>query len=392
MTRLACDLLVVGGGPAGSAAAVSALRAAPKLSVLVIEAARHPREKACGGAITGGGLRELELAGLELRVQHAVASHAVLRVSGVSRRVELPHPAVVVRRTELDADLAAQARSAGARVEEGTPFVKLVSERGGGQGEGGVAVVRRADGGDPAAPAGEEWIRYRVLIAADGVSGACRRALGLPPGLRVPVREGQAPSAGQWDLVFDLDAGFPGYAWRFPSLAGGRAGESFGVFSARSGPGLEDTLAHFAEREGLPAGEAGRSAIRIFDPTGPVGEGTALLAGEALGVDGLAGEGIRYALWSGRIAGELAARALLRGRPPSLVEYRARLLASRSGAVLALASKLAPRLYGADPTWRALAADRRVAEALASLVSGAPLPGPLFALARRLPVLRRLGW
>lgn len=362
-----CDLLVVGAGPAGCAAAVAARRAAPGLMVTVVDAARFPREKLCGGAITGGGLRELELAGLALRVPHAVAAHAVLRARGASVRVELPRPAAVVRRVELDADLVAQARAAGASVLEGAPLREL---------RGDVAVT---GGGD---------VRFRALVAADGVSGASRRALGLPPGRRVPLREASLPPAGQRELLFDLDAGLPGYAWRFPPVDG-RGGESCGVYCAEPRPGLDEALARFAGAEGAAApGRVGRSAIRLFDPRGPVGKGEALLAGEALGADALAGEGIRYALWSGRIAGHLAARALARGRPPWLRGYRARLVASRSGVVLELGARLAGRLYGPDPAWRAVATQRPVAEAVAALVSGAWPAWPIVQLLRRLPAAR----
>ncbi len=365
-----CDLLVVGAGPAGCAAAVAARRAAPGLAVTVVDAARFPREKLCGGAITGGGLRELGLAGLELRVPHALAAHAVLRAGGASLRVKLSRPAALVRRLELDADLVAQARAAGAEVVEDAPLREL---------RGDVAVTGRGE------------LRFRALVAADGVSGASRRALGLPSGRRVPLREAQAPAGDRRDLLFDLDAGLPGYAWRFPCVEGAGAGAgSCGVYAVERVAGLDEALARFARREGIaPSGRPGGSAIRLFEPGGPVGKGEALLAGEALGVDALAGEGIRYALWSGRIAGRLAARALARARPLSVEAYRARLLASRSGVLLQLGSRLARRLYGADPRWRAAAADRKVGEAIAALVSGeAPLL-PAVALMRRFPVVMR---
>ena len=228
----AVDLLVVGAGPAGCAAA---RRTAPGLRILVVDAARFPRDKPCGGALTSGGLRELDLAGLALRVPHATASHAVLRVDGRSLRVPLPRPAAVVRRLERDQD---------------------------------------------------------------------------------------------------LDAGPAGYAWRFPCLVAGAPAESVGIYSMESTPAPSAALVHWMECDGLappePAGAARAGAaawsLRLWDPGGPVGLPGALLAGEALGADPLAGEGIRYALWSGRLAGEVAARALARGEAPSprlLLRYRA---------------------------------------------------------------------
>jgi menaquinone-9 beta-reductase len=284
-------------------------------------------------------------------------------------RVELPHPAVVVRRLEFDADLVAQARAAGANVIEEAPLEAL---------EGDVAIT------------GQGSIRFRALIAADGLAGASRRALGLPAGRRVPLREAAVPVAQQWDLVFDLDAGLPGYAWRFPCIDAGRNSENCGVYSAEGSAGLDEALARFADREGLTGrGPLGRSAIRLFEAGGPVGKGNALLAGEALGADALAGEGIRYALWSGRISGRLAARTLAAGRLLSLGAYRALLFTSRSGVLLELGARLAKRLYGPDPRWRAIASDRRVAEAVAALVSGEAPVLPILGLLARLPAARK---
>ena len=332
----------------------------------MIDAARFPREKLCGGAITGGGLRELEIAGLALRVPHAVVAQAVARWRGTSVRVDLPHPAVVVRRAAFDADLVAQARAAGAEVLEETALEGI---------QGRVAATRQGP------------IAFGALVAADGVGGASRRALGLPAGTRVPLREGAVSGDLQWSLLFDLEPGVPGYAWRFPCIDQGSPSERCGVYAAAPGAPVGRAFDGFVRREHLEADAPGSSAIRLFEPGGPFGRGSALLAGEALGVDGLLGEGIRYALWSGRVAGELAARAVLRGAVPSQEAYRARLLATRSGVQLRLGAHLARRLYGPDPRWRRFAVDGRVAAALAALVSGAAPVAPLLAMAARLPSL-----
>jgi menaquinone-9 beta-reductase len=364
--EMRCDLLIVGAGPAGCAAAVAAKRAAPSLAVTVIDRATFPREKLCGGALSGGGLRELERAHLLLRVPHALATHAVVRCASRSSRVRLPYPAAIVRRYEFDADLVAQARAAGAVVLEGVTFHGL---------EGPSAATSRGP------------IAYRILIAADGVGGASRRALGLPAGKRVPLRETRLRSGGRAELLFELDAELPGYAWRFPCIEEGCAAETGGVFAADREGELAPALSRFLEREGLPGGAVRPGAIRLFDPAGQVGRAEALLVGEALGVDPLAGEGIRYALWSGRIAGRLAARSAAHGRPLSLARYRRELGCSRSGLVLSLSVHLAKRLYGVDERYRRLATNRRVGELFAALVSGAAPLGPLLRLAARFPSL-----
>ncbi len=376
-------LLVIGAGPAGCAAAVTARRTDPKLRVIVIDAARFPRQKPCGGALTGGALRELDRAGLRLQVPCAVATHARLRVDGKELRVALPRPAVVVRRVVFDADLVAQVRAAGADVVEGAPLIGL---------RDGIA---RTGAGE---------VAFDAVVCADGAGGPSRRLLGLPAGRRAPLREAVSAARMQEDLVFDLDAGVGGYAWRFPCVDGGAAAESFGIYSMSRDAALGPALERWATRERL-LGEPSAWSIRLAERGGPVGTGPALLAGEAVGIDPLAGEGIRYALWSGRIAGGLLAGALRRGArlPPLSPQasptrrggwihrwYMTRLAASRSGITLALLARLAPRVHGGDARWRRIASDQRVAEALAALVSGEAPARPILALAGRLWWHRRL--
>jgi flavin-dependent dehydrogenase len=361
---------VAGAGPAGCAAAVAARRAAAGLRVVVVDAARFPRDKPCAGALTGGALRELALAGLELRVARVTAAHAVLRVGGRALRVELSRPTAVVRRLELDHDLVRQARAAGVEVLEEAALTGLAP-----------GAARTAQGP----------IRFRALVVADGVAGPGRRALGLPPGRRAPLREARVPAAPQPDLVFDLDAVAGGYAWRFPCEEAGRAAETCGAYALLGGGGsaVDAGLRRFAARERLAPGAPVSWALRAYDPAGPFGAGGALLAGDALGADPLAAEGLRYALWSGRIAGALAAAAVARGARPSLARYRAALRASRSGFLLELCARLAPRLHGGSPRWRRAAGDRAVAEAVAALVSGEAPLRPLLAVALRLPACAR---
>ena len=390
------DLLVAGAGPAGCAAALAARRSAPGLRLLVVDAARFPRDKPCGGAITGGGLRELDRCGLALRVPHVTVGHAVLRVDGRGLRVALPRPAAVVRRLEWDHDLLAQVRDGGVEVAEGAAMRSLARE--------GRAFLA----GTAAGP-----VRCRALVCADGAAGPSRRLLGLPAGRRAPLRE-RVARHGQGDLIFDLDAGPAGYAWRFPCLQAGAPAESVGIYSMESTPSLSAALLHWMEREGLAPGRAGAGpagpgaggaadaavgnaaaggtadtggvapwSLRLWEPGGAVGVPGALLAGEALGADPLAGEGIRYALWSGRLAGEVAARTLARGKAPAPRSYRLRLGLSRSGMALALLARLGHRLHGGDGRWRRLAADPAVAAALAALVSGAHPAGPIARLLLR---------
>src|SRR4051795_9614170 len=150
------DLIVVGAGPAGTAAAITARRRG--LEVLMLDKATFPRDKTCGDGLTTGALRLLERLGLPLEALPSlgVVREAVL-VSPRGRRVSLPFPndglhAAVVPRLELDDALLQLARAAGARVRESSTVADL------NQDETSVS-VELADGSTVRAP----W-----LVTADG--------------------------------------------------------------------------------------------------------------------------------------------------------------------------------------------------------------------------------
>src|SRR6266498_2625316 len=118
------DLLVIGGGPAGSAAAFWA--AEHGLDVVFVEKKRFPREKTCGDGLTPRSVKQLEDMGLadELAGHHRFVG---LRSLAFGRTLELEWPATpdfprygyVVTRHDLDAAVAARAEKAGAVLWQG---------------------------------------------------------------------------------------------------------------------------------------------------------------------------------------------------------------------------------------------------------------------------------
>src|SRR3954469_10789254 len=121
---LTADVAVVGGGPAGTAAAITLARAGRH--VVLIDKARFPRDKCCGDGLTAGALRRLEALGLR---PDAVPSWQVVEdvwirsPSGRTVPFRLPRGsgqyAAVARRADLDAALLDVARSAGVKVYDG---------------------------------------------------------------------------------------------------------------------------------------------------------------------------------------------------------------------------------------------------------------------------------
>jgi flavin-dependent dehydrogenase len=117
---LTYEVAIAGAGPGGVATAAALLRADPSLrgKVVLLDRARFPRQKPCGGGLTGHADEALAALGLALDVPSFPSPRATVRFGAFAREVVLPRPVKVVRREEFDASLVAQARDLGAEVRE----------------------------------------------------------------------------------------------------------------------------------------------------------------------------------------------------------------------------------------------------------------------------------
>ena len=315
------DLVVIGAGPAGTAAAITARRAG--LSVIVVDKARFPRDKCCGDGLTTLALRQLEALGFDpARVPSwQDVSEAWLR-SPSGREVRLPLPpsgrfAAVTPRQELDQALVDLARASGAEVREGHTFA-------------GLTVLDHGLIVDTTSEDGTSRIDTPWLIAADGMWSPVRRSLGLTPpdylgewhAFRQYASNVTGAAAARLIVWFDEDL-LPGYAWSFP-LPGGRANFGFGVLrdGERKGRDMKqlwsDLLArpHIREALGPDVVMEGRPTawpIPARIDTAVTGSGRVLFVGDAaMATDTLTGEGIGQAL----LTGVEAARAVITGGDP----------------------------------------------------------------------------
>ncbi len=309
---LTCDTLVVGGGPAGAAAAI--VLASAGREVVVVDKARFPRDKCCGDGLTTGALRLLEELGVDPRTLpgwHAVDAAWVRSPSGREVRFPLPPTGVfaaVTPRMELDALVLDRARAVGAKVLDGHAVTGVHAHR-----VGHVAVDVEGLG----------RVHAAHVVAADGMWSPVRRALGLTePGylgewhaFRQYVGDVTGPAARRLYVWFDADL-LPGYAWSFP-LPGNRVNIGFGVVRGRhhgrelhrlwegllARPHIRAALGPGATPEGNP--RAWPIPARI--DRAPLAHGRVLLVGDAAGAtDPMTGEGIGQAL----LTGTLAARAI----------------------------------------------------------------------------------
>jgi len=392
-TERVWDVVVVGAGPAGSAAALSALRTRPAARVLLLDRASFPRDKPCGDGVAPHALDVLADLGLPGLVDdHRPVSRLHLQVDGTPGggrdqlhvSGDMRRPARVVPRAVLDARVRAGAVAAGA-----VP---------------GLRTVRTIDVGADGVvlDAGPQQLHARVVVAADGARSVLRRALGhhrnasghLALALRgyAPVRD---DLADEQRIVF-ADDDRPAYAWSFP-VGDGRANVGYGEVLRVDRPPTREHLLRRLE-DLLPGttvgGEGWRGHHLPLSSRRPrPDEGRVLLVGDALSlINPMTGEGIYYAVLSGACAGAAAV-----GTADAGATYR-RLLRRRLGRHLGHTTALSTvtaRVPGLLPAGvAAAAADPGVFDDLVDLglgrglLTGRTLSGVARAVVR-MDVLRR---
>jgi geranylgeranyl reductase family protein len=319
------DVIIAGAGPAGSSLAIEL--ASEGYSVLLMDAARFPRDKPCGDYVSPKGLARLEALGCGPAVRRVARtpireSRLYLNrdrlVAGTMPHVAgFPPHGHAIPRKELDEILFRRAIQVGAEPREACRVKGFeVTPR-------GVEVIATREGAPHRAVG-------RLLVGADGATSAVAHAAGLrmndPRFTLASLRAyARGPTLSHTIMYFD-EKYFPGYGWVFP-VRPGLCNIGVGMVTeplVRHGIRLLDFYAKFQRfvhhlgksqgvetriepHRGWPIHSYGGARKNYFN--------RGLLIGEAACfVDPINGEGIPLAMESARVAARTIREALRRGR------------------------------------------------------------------------------
>jgi menaquinone-9 beta-reductase len=329
------QVLVVGGGPSGAAAAY--WLAEDGVDVLLVEKKTYPRDKACGDGLTPRAVRQLVDMGFEFGDDiHRIVG---LRSYAGDIMLEMPWPehsiypnwGATLRRADLDGRVTALAETRGAKVLQGVEARAIVDG-----GELMAVELHHKDGSDA------ERVTPQFVVIADGSLSRFGRELGTerrrdyPFGLAVRGYWA-SPNADDGFIESQLDIrdargrSMPGYGWVFP-LGDGTVNVGAGLVSTfkgwkdvNTGDILDAYLAELPEHweiAGDPLARPIGGKLPMAFSVGPKSGRDWVVVGDAAGsVNPFNGEGIDYAYETGRLAAGVIAEALASGRPEVLATY-----------------------------------------------------------------------
>ena len=379
------DLAVVGAGPGGTAVAYHAARTG--LEVLLLDRQEFPRDKPCGDGLMPHTVSEISLMGLGdwlNEPHHNRFSGFSIYTQTAYLRQKLP-PALhgphgyVVPRQETDAKLLERARAAGSEFHGGIRATKLLRSS-----AGDVMGLEAENGG--------ERVRFEapLVVAADGVGGFASNGIKAHQNIVARRRYFRNVSGPDKDhlhifVTRDMNKKGGGYGWVF-YLGDGRANVGAGVSTKtldRTGRNLKDFFDRFLEEPEIA------EWLENAEPEGPAkswslksgmwgakrhAQGLMAVGDAASMIHPISGEGVGYAIESGRLAAAWAheahcssdfSAAVLSGYDKQLRQLRAREQFSGLAFV-----KLLPKMELLEPLFKACEKDSAARRTMLQIFTG----------------------
>jgi geranylgeranyl reductase family protein len=296
------DVIVVGAGPSGASAARGCAQLG--MSTLLIDKAVFPRDKICGGALSGQAMSYLDFDLPDELIERDVYG-ARAHYGDFSVDVRKPYRiAVLVSRFQFDHFLLRKAQEAGVKVLEGRKVSALE------QNHECIQVVT-----------GRDRYSARIVIGCDGFNGVTARSVrgkprkdefGICVETHIPADESALETYVRNGIDLHLGIAYMGYGWVFPHR---------GYFSVGVGGLAERLVQPRAVMLDFLASLGFSTDVEVRGFPVPVGgirrkviAERVILAGDAAGfVDACQGEGLAFAIRSGQLAGRVAAAAVEKG-------------------------------------------------------------------------------
>lgn len=333
-------VLVVGGGPAGSAAALWLARQG--VEVTLVEKKEFPRDKTCGDGLTPRAIYQLEEMGFDFDVPEFHRITGLRSYAGDDLMIEMPWPdhsrfpnwGGVIRRRDLDEQVARLAAKEGVTVREKTEAIPVIED-------GRLTSVTLSNG------AGDEQVTPDITIIADGSMNRFGRELGTARRRDYPLgmaargyysspRSSDPFLESQLDLRDADGATMPGYGWVFP-LGDGTVNVGVGLLSTfkkwkdvNTTRMMNDYVAtapdywELSEETRLSKPMGGKLTMS-YSKSPLVGVNWITIGDAAGAINPWNGEGISYAYETGRLAAEYVSQSLAADDPGLLRRYPIRL-------------------------------------------------------------------
>jgi len=311
-TEVDCEIMIVGGGPAGISTLLHLHKYAPELAekTVLIEKAKYPRDKLCGGALGGWTDTILEHLKLEVNVPSIPIHTVECRLGKNIYQHKQQNIYRIVRRIEFDHALAKEAIKRGLKLCENEIFLDKVRKNN--------HLVVKTNRGE---------YKLKALIGADGALSKVRQSMKpLKKQRLASAIEIFSPMEPKYDSEFSnntvtidfspVSEGLQGYVWHFPCIHENQPFMNHGIGDFRIYPNkqradLKKIFTHELLIRDIHINSKYWSShpIAIFDENCTISQPNILLVGDAAGIDSAIGGGIHLALSYGEVAALTIAEA-----------------------------------------------------------------------------------